>query len=69
MFVDHGLWPPPPSDPPAAPRRRMTEREEKRLGWALALFAVAMVAGPLGGSSIVNASVAAVEALRQGLAR
>ena len=63
MFVDHSLWPPPPSEPPPPSPRRLTDAEERRIGWAIALFCLATFAGPLAGSSVVNAAVAAWRSL------
>lgn len=58
MFVDHSLWPPPPSEPPRPAPRTMTDAQEKHLGWAIVTFTLAMVMGPLAGSSVIIGLVA-----------
>jgi hypothetical protein len=59
MFVDHSLWPPPPSEPPPPRPRRLTDAQERSIGWAALAFVVAMLLGPLAGSSVIIALVAA----------
>jgi len=63
MFVDHSLWPPPPSEPPKPQPRKITEAEEKRIGWVIVGLILALVFGPLAGSSVIVGIVAVWHAL------
>lgn len=45
----------------------MTDVQERRLGWVVLMLCTVLFAGPLAGSSIVEAIVAAIGAIWQAL--
>ncbi len=61
MFMDFRDQPPPPRwEPrrPPPPPPRLTPRQEKIVGWLVAINVLALLIAPIGGASIIYAVVA-----------
>lgn len=54
MFMDFRNAEPPPRWEPPPPPRRLTRRQERSIGWAVALIALTMMFGPLAGVSVID---------------
>lgn len=58
MYLDEG-WKPRPEPEPRKPR--MTDREELTLMWLVVVVALLLLIAPIGGGTIVQAVLAAIE--------